>query len=202
MTMPILDFGRRTLGYHGAKRSVTGVAPSYELQEGSVEILYDMRRRPGHSEPLEAHLLKAKSSIILRSSIMSTRKIQMPIDSERISGAWIIQKSKLCGVAFSSCDNSPYLHMLPAEPLFANFAKFLGASAPTVATGKDFSDIMIKHILRVLEVKEKKSKGGRFKMFDDIQPQTAQKQPGARLFDRPRTSSNAKLAPSTIPVAH
>lgn len=82
VTMPILDFGRRTLGYHGAKRSVTGVAPSHELQEGSVEILYDMRRPPGHSEPLEAHPPKAKSSIILGSSIMSTRKIQMPVDSK------------------------------------------------------------------------------------------------------------------------
>lgn len=96
--------------------------------------------------------------------------------------------------------------MLPAEPLFANIAKFLDAPAPTVATEKGFSDITIKHILRVLEVKDKKSKGRRFKMFDDIrpkpQPQTTQKQPGARLFNGSRTSSNAKLGPSTIPVAH
>lgn len=62
--------------------SISGILSSDDIHEGPVKILYDPRGNNTQMEPLEGYLLRGKSSIILGSSVMRTRKIQVTLALE------------------------------------------------------------------------------------------------------------------------
>lgn len=56
-----------------------------------------------------------------------------------MSGSWVIRDGKLCGIIYAAYDRSPYLHMIPAETVFADIKSFMGASTVEV-TARAFNN--------------------------------------------------------------
>lgn len=89
-------------------------------------------------KPLVGYLLEGDASVILRGTVMRTKKIQVAFPGvPGLSGSWVVREGKLCGSIYAAYDRSPYLHMLPAESIFQDVAKLLTTSNIRVATPQD-----------------------------------------------------------------
>ncbi|KAL4972299.1 hypothetical protein BDW66DRAFT_154861 [Aspergillus desertorum] len=85
-------------------------------------------------------LLEGYSSIISRSGVIRTRKIEASIGHcAGMSGLWVIRKetSELCGMVYAGYSHGQYLHMIPADDIFRDIQTFLGASNVKVASETD-----------------------------------------------------------------
>ncbi|KAH7063286.1 hypothetical protein B0J12DRAFT_758522 [Macrophomina phaseolina] len=135
------------------QKPTTGIASAHQLHPGPVEVLHDPERKFGTLNPLKAHLLPGKSSIILGANVVHSRKVQLPsiastsspVEADGISGAWATQDSLLCGIVFASSARSPYLRVPPAEGLFADIASYLGSKDVGLAQKDDFPETHSVH---------------------------------------------------------
>ncbi|OCK81911.1 hypothetical protein K432DRAFT_424542, partial [Lepidopterella palustris CBS 459.81] len=107
--------------------------PTRELLSGDVWIIISCG-----NAPVKGYMLEGNASVILRGTVMRTKKIQVAVAGDPgLSGAWVVREGKLCGIIYAAYDRSPYLHMLPAEGMFQNIAKLVQASIVRVANAQD-----------------------------------------------------------------
>jgi peptide-N4-(N-acetyl-beta-glucosaminyl)asparagine amidase len=117
----------------GMLTNISESIPKAELDQGEVWIVSD-----DPDNFVKGYLLEGNASVILRGTVMHTRKIQVASPGARgLSGSWVIREGKLCGSIYAAYDRSPYLHMVPAEDIFQDIDQLLGTSDTRVATPVD-----------------------------------------------------------------
>lgn len=137
--------------------SMTMITDHMPVQELSSEFVWIVTKCG--NTPLKGYLLAGDACVILRGTVMRTKKIQIPvvggmfilscikavqrltkIDAHGMSGSWVVRGGTLYGIVYAAYDRSPYLHMLPAENLFRDIAELLQASEVRVAKAQDIHD--------------------------------------------------------------
>ncbi|PSN65428.1 hypothetical protein BS50DRAFT_622647 [Corynespora cassiicola Philippines] len=101
---------------YGTYSDVDGYLSIQELGRGKVRIITS-----SIDGPTSGYMLEGDARIILSGKTMRTRKIQINFKAVRgLSGAWVVQDRKLCGIIYAAYDHAPYLHMIPAYTMFEN----------------------------------------------------------------------------------
>ncbi|KAF2437361.1 hypothetical protein P171DRAFT_526928 [Karstenula rhodostoma CBS 690.94] len=59
--------------------------------------------------------------------------------TERVSGAWVIQDKRLCGIVVAVYEKEPYVHMITIDKMFRDIRGTLIAKNVTLATREDIS---------------------------------------------------------------
>ncbi|KAH7070517.1 hypothetical protein BKA63DRAFT_78513 [Paraphoma chrysanthemicola] len=118
---------------HNTIETISDHIPTRELLSGDVWVITSCG-----NAPVKGFLLEGDASVILRGTIMRTKKIQVPLTSAHgLSGSWVVREGKLCGVIYAAYDLSPYLHMLPAERMFQDIAEVVQTPIVRVANAQD-----------------------------------------------------------------
>ncbi|KAF2681468.1 hypothetical protein K458DRAFT_457051 [Lentithecium fluviatile CBS 122367] len=118
-------------------KAVSDFVRTKHLTKGKVWIIAS-----SSEAPLEGHMLAGDASIIVRGTVMRTKKIQMQSTFTGVpglSGSWAVRDGKLCGIVYAAYSSSPYMHIIPAERVFQDIARVFGPSIPRVASVQDIA---------------------------------------------------------------
>ncbi|KAL8375740.1 hypothetical protein RB595_007046 [Gaeumannomyces hyphopodioides] len=104
-----------------------------DMREGELHIVL------GPGEVVPGVLLSERPSIFLRGRLFPTRKIQLERSLNLgVSGSWVVQGDRLCGMIAMIYEDEPFAYMITAEKLMSDIKKTLGdkveVSLPSHAT--------------------------------------------------------------------
>ncbi|KAK7180774.1 hypothetical protein PSPO01_13216 [Paraphaeosphaeria sporulosa] len=91
-----------------------------------------------NSPPMKGYLLQGSANLRNKNGVFFTQKIELDRRLPKgVSGTWVIQENRLCGIVVAVYENEPYAHMITVDRMFQNIRDIVKAKSVTVATKKD-----------------------------------------------------------------
>ncbi|KAJ4345243.1 uncharacterized protein N0V89_011373 [Didymosphaeria variabile] len=105
-----------------------------DLKAGEVFIL------TGKYQTVCGYLLRGPASFRIKDALFQTRKIELrePLP-KGVSGSWVVQGDRLCGVVLAVYGTEPYAHMITIDKVFQDIRIALKCTTIRVATEDDIT---------------------------------------------------------------